>query len=82
VNLLNRGSLYLPSVTNMPLAGLLAAAPGLLEEMSASGRALGDLKKHEGSEAMAKAIPALALGFGSYAARPAVAGYLTKRMNS
>jgi hypothetical protein len=66
-----------PTVTGAPLAGLLMAAPLLAEEASASVRAYLDLKKHEGDETARRAIPSLALGFGSHAAAPAVAGLYT-----
>lgn len=71
-----------PGLSGHPLGGFLFAAPQLAEEVSASARALSDLHKHEGKDAMTAALPSLLKGLGSYAAIPAASGlfaYLLKK---
>lgn len=62
-----------------PYAGLAAAAPLLAEETSASLKGLRDLKRFRGTGTMLRGIPSLATSLGSYAAAPALSGYLAKR---
>lgn len=63
-----------------PYAGLIGAAPQIIEEMSATGRGLRDLKRFGPKGSLLRAVPTLGLALGSYVAPPAISGYVTKKI--
>lgn len=62
-----------------PYASLAMTTPTLVEEASASIKALRDLNRFRGRGAALRAAPGLAGAFGTYLATPGIMAYLAKR---